>query len=266
MSIKLGLLASSQQQASPLLLDTYPGAAAAYSLRKLRTAYTGPAIRVRRSSDSVQLDIGFVNNVLDTATLITFIGLNTGTITIWYDQSGNSKNLITGAFTQPSIIISGVLQIVNSKPAIFFNDISNNIFVSISLNSTTYFFDVLKSSDTNFLLYHAGDGSSFFISAGTQSSSSTGINGNATINQYFRNNTLQTSPTTRNDVYNLISTNNQILLTYNSTLLNWTTLNLSGYSGFQLSCFKQELVIYNSNQSANISGINSNINTYYSIY
>jgi len=41
----------------------------AYSLRKLRSAYTGSAIRVRRSSDSTEQDIGFVNNELDTVSL-----------------------------------------------------------------------------------------------------------------------------------------------------------------------------------------------------
>jgi len=53
----------------PLLLDTYSSAIVAYSLRKLRTAYSGAAIRVRRSSDNTETDIGFVNNALDTASL-----------------------------------------------------------------------------------------------------------------------------------------------------------------------------------------------------
>ena len=44
---------------TPLLLDIYTGAAAAYSVRKLRNAYTGSAIRVRRSSDNTEQDIGF---------------------------------------------------------------------------------------------------------------------------------------------------------------------------------------------------------------
>jgi hypothetical protein len=38
-------------------------AAAAYSLRKLRAAYTGSAVRVRRSSDNAELDIGFATAV-----------------------------------------------------------------------------------------------------------------------------------------------------------------------------------------------------------
>jgi len=44
---------------SSLLLDLYPGATVAYSLRKLRTAYSGSAIRVRRSSDNTEQDFGF---------------------------------------------------------------------------------------------------------------------------------------------------------------------------------------------------------------
>jgi len=42
MSLNLGIIASSRTaSATPLLLDVYPTAAAAYSLRKLRTLYTG---------------------------------------------------------------------------------------------------------------------------------------------------------------------------------------------------------------------------------
>jgi hypothetical protein len=59
-----------------LLLDLYPSAAVAYSLRKLRTAYSGNAIRVRRSSDNTEQDIGFVGNELDTTTMLDFVGYN----------------------------------------------------------------------------------------------------------------------------------------------------------------------------------------------
>jgi len=59
------------------LLDTYTGAAAAYSLRKLRNAYAGSAIRVRRSSDNTTLDVGFdANGNLDTASMLSFVGSN----------------------------------------------------------------------------------------------------------------------------------------------------------------------------------------------
>ena len=67
-----------------LLLDTYPNAAVAYSLRKLRGAYTGSAIRVRRSSDNAEQDFGFDNSGdLDVSTLETFVGYN---LFAWSEQ------------------------------------------------------------------------------------------------------------------------------------------------------------------------------------
>jgi len=58
-----------------LLLDNYNNALAAYSFRKLSTTYSGPCIKVRRSSDNTQMDIPFnSNNVLDETVLSNFIG------------------------------------------------------------------------------------------------------------------------------------------------------------------------------------------------
>jgi hypothetical protein len=48
----------------------------AYSVRKLRTAYVGPCLRVRRSNDNAQLDIGFTTEGnLDTEALLSFCGV-----------------------------------------------------------------------------------------------------------------------------------------------------------------------------------------------
>ena len=59
------------------LLDTYTGAAAAYSLRKLRTAYTGDAVEVYNGSSYA--DIGFnVFGELDTVALAAHCGSNDG--------------------------------------------------------------------------------------------------------------------------------------------------------------------------------------------
>lgn len=41
------------------ILDIYTGAVAAYSLRKLRKAYTGAAIRIRRDDDNLEVDVPF---------------------------------------------------------------------------------------------------------------------------------------------------------------------------------------------------------------
>lgn len=104
---------------APLLLDTYPNAAAAYSVRKLRTAYTGNCLRVRRSSDNAETDIGFNGNDVDTAAITTFVGANNGFVTSWYDQSGNANNLVqTTAANQMQIVSSGTILTLNGKTAV----------------------------------------------------------------------------------------------------------------------------------------------------
>lgn len=112
-----------------LLLDKNRDAAAAYSLRKLRKGYTGACIRVRRSSDNTEQDIGFSENILDIATLLSFVGINNGFITTWYDQSGNNRNISnTTSTAQPRIVNAGVLETINNKPAAYFNG-SNGLFL-----------------------------------------------------------------------------------------------------------------------------------------
>jgi hypothetical protein len=69
---------------TPLLLDTYPNAAVAYSLRKLRNAYSGSAIRVRRSVDNTEQDFGFDSSGnLDVNSIENFVGYN---LFAWSEQ------------------------------------------------------------------------------------------------------------------------------------------------------------------------------------
>lgn len=80
-------------------LDSWPGATAAFSFRKVRTAYAGAAVQLRRPDGSLQ-DIGFTpNGNFDAASAATFCGTSSCTLNIWYDQSGHGNNLtqLTGA-------------------------------------------------------------------------------------------------------------------------------------------------------------------------
>ena len=57
------------------LLDNFPGAFMAYSLRRLSGTYTGSAIQVIKVDNTTTQDIGFTaNGSLDTATLSSFLG------------------------------------------------------------------------------------------------------------------------------------------------------------------------------------------------
>ena len=107
-------------QVVDFLLDLYPSATVAYSLRLLRSTYSGKSIRVRRSSDNTEQDIGF-NNIgsLDTSDLLTFCNGSNGFVTRFYDQSGQGNNGVqTTAINQPIIVSAGALITRNGKPYI----------------------------------------------------------------------------------------------------------------------------------------------------
>lgn len=103
------------------LLDTYTGAIAAYSLRKLSSSYSGDAIIVTTDGVDSQT-IGFSGNDLDTATLESFAGSGDAYVSTWYDQSGNSRNFTQSTFANmPKIVSSGTTITQNSKPIVEFD-------------------------------------------------------------------------------------------------------------------------------------------------
>jgi hypothetical protein len=141
-----------------LLLDSYSGAGFAYSLRKLRAAYTGNCIRVRRSSDNTEQDIGFtdliidqkiIQQTLDTDALLSFVGSGNAFITIWYDQSTNGLNVAQStASLQPQIVTSGLVNKLNGLPCINYSNSANKILISssnYSVPSATSFSAVLQN-------------------------------------------------------------------------------------------------------------------------
>lgn len=114
---------------SLLLLDIYPTTGLAYSLRKLKYSYTGSAIRIRRSSDNAETDIGFVGSNLDTDAITNFVGANSAFVTKWYDQSGLGQHAtqIT-ASQQPRIVNTGTIETnAKGKVAVRFIDSTNSI-------------------------------------------------------------------------------------------------------------------------------------------
>lgn len=111
------------------LLDLYPGAAAAYSLRKVRNDHAGACVRVRRDSDNAEQNIGFVNNFLDTSSLATFCAGANGFITTVYDQTANGYNLTnSNATQQPKIYDSSTGVLTDGSMAAMYNDGTKSMF------------------------------------------------------------------------------------------------------------------------------------------
>lgn len=258
-----------------LLLDDYAGATVACSLRKLKSTYTGYAIRVRRSSDDTEQDIGFVNNLLDETALINFVGnggSDNGFVVKWYDQSENSDFSQPIASEQPKIVDAGTVIKINSKSAIRFDGSNDNLirvgFVSVA--SSSYMTSVAKrNSSGSILVTLAGNQYLFTLfsdnnyylqasTAGYQASNSTDTTNSQILLTGLNNGTSQ----------KMYKNGSEISSSFVSFSLDQTAFKIGQYGNFgQYHAGEiQEVVFYNSNQETNRSGIELNVNTYYAVY
>jgi hypothetical protein len=147
--------------ASGFILDQIvPQPAWAVSLRRLTSAYTGPAASVRRSSDNTTQDIGYIGEALDTAALTAFVGVGNGFTAILYDQIGVNNAFQSTAGNQPSIVLSGAVNLLNGKAAINFSSVAQRLFLPSTV-SMSHCFTVAKKNATNknlHMLIGAGGG------------------------------------------------------------------------------------------------------------
>jgi hypothetical protein len=260
---------------SALLLDLYPGAAAAYSVRKLSSTYNGSAIRVRRSSDNTEQNIGFINGQLDTSTLLSFCGAGNGFVTTWYDQSGNSRNAIqVTAGLQARIVNAGVITYQNSKPVIDFYGAGifytytpitatgnsslyivqkrNTVTTGIIISSTSGGPYLGQNGDGNLYIQRVTGASGFYRSAADSSTTFSIIEG------YTISNVMSAY---KNNVAYSLSTE----LSFGSSNGSFNSIGAYGGVGSSVG-YALEVIIYANDQTTNRAGINTNINSYYTIY
>jgi hypothetical protein len=287
------------------LLDLYPGAAAAYSLRQLTTGDQRNVVRVRRSSDNTEQD--FTAAQVTDGTLTTFCGAGNGFVRTWYDQSGNTNHAqqATSA-SQPQIVSSGSLVTTNSKPSIQFgNSVGVMTATVANLASVTNLsaFSVTQpaaasQADTNTiqLFGFAGGGGSTIN--GFQLGAGTGALSGETISVYFVSNSINDgrlgssgySHTANQQLLHrsmflasgFVGAKNGSVFTMNLAAAMTTATNVSpvaanaanstihicSLAGSAVSASQnfQELVFYPTNQTANVAAIESNINAHYAIY
>lgn len=107
---RLALTQNQQNYWFPLPLDNLVVPSEAYSLRRLKSTYTGPAIQLRRASDGLTQDINFLGYVpglgapIDTAAANAFCAATTCTLQFWYDQSGNGRHAAQNPPVQPTYV------------------------------------------------------------------------------------------------------------------------------------------------------------------
>lgn len=269
------------------LLDDYPNAAAAYSLRKLRSAYTGDAIRVRiDTTGNPEYNIGFVNNELDVATLEGYCtgGLN-AYVKTWYDQSGNGNDATqTSAANQPQIVSSGSVILENGKPSVQFDGSDDALSVgNFDLYSNTNgqcIISVFKALNANtnrqiIAKYFAGqskrqwnfanDNYNVQDLANSYNGSNLAQGVNTQTQQLFFGNWI---PSTSTILYQ--NSTNSYTATTSATDISTTDapvlIGRSGDTNSQLNANIQEIIVFDFSQSSNRTGIETNINDFYSIY
>lgn len=256
----------------------------AYSLRKLRKNYSGPAIRVRRTSDNAQSDIQFTGNGdLNTTSLLSFAGAGSAFVVTMYDQSGNSKNATqASASDQPQIVNSGSLFNINGKPQMYldatdyligsdlmgssaseivvFTTIqtyatSNGIYgnVSFALNISPRFWVHLPFNDGN-IYFDAGDAVS------PNRIVATGQFSNATLYQFTFVNSVSSS-------YQAIRKNGAVIAsdaTGHTVATSLVSLSRQGPEGVQ--GYLSEFIFYESSLSTNsIKVVEKNQGSYFGI-
>jgi len=260
------------------LLEFYPGAAAAYSLRQLRRSVFPYAIRVRRSSDDTEQDIGFNSNgELDTNALLDFAGTGDAHVSKWYDQSSNGNDATQGTnAAQPQIVSSGSVVTENGKPAVDFDGSNDTFDITGLTNSVSDYslFAVVKNSSSGSYSDYLFDclGTDRFI-IDSRSSSFPGVYYDGGFRGTGFTHTTQAitsihmvSPNSGSSYLNGTSTNTG--LPYSQRPINGAVALGSRYDGAAIHWDgnMQEIVLYASDKTSNRTGIETNINDYYNIY
>jgi hypothetical protein len=296
--LSLKMVRTTTAPVTDLLLDDYPGAAAAYSVRKLDQDYTGYCMKVREDSGDTEADIGFDGSGdLDTAAIATHCGSANGYVVTWYDQSGNANNATQSTSgNQPQIYNGTAVITENGKPALQLGRSTlkqlttsaiswgtsitaatvlqptddGNFYIknwSIGTDATTRGYAHITMTGANAIDWTRDDSAMFGDGYAANSdprivtTGSAFTSGQQALSFLSLNSTASTlhvdgtEPTYRVQETGNTSADSDILY------INGGTSAGQGMDGTM-----QELIFWASDESSNRTGIQTDINTYFSIY
>jgi hypothetical protein len=259
-------------QAAAFLLDTYTGAQAGYSVRRLSNSATN-LMRIREDAGDTETDIGYdSNNELDTAAIATHCGTANGYVVTWYDQAASNNATQGTEASQPQIYDGSAVITDNGKPALYPNgigwfatsqSISDGFTITNVFNHNNEGTQYILASQNNVLkpaIYFSGN--TLRIFAGTYADV-----GSADT----------TAQAIYSGIYDAAGSGNIVGRVNGSEIVSATaTAYTPGTSVSLLSAngsapadhTAQEIVVWSSNQrsAGNIAGIELNVNSNYLIY
>lgn len=286
------------------LLDDYPGAAAAYSLRLLRSDYSGGLVRVmawnglasQGEADIMPYKVGDdyvvdLNSTLENLDAIAIVrGLTTsdtladlvltgtsnydGLTPTWYDQDllGNNATQASAA-AMPVLITGGAINLENGKPCFTKTtaqsfDLTSDIDLRNIDSSQIYVYKKVTSGLNDAVGWFNGSTSWSFLDYDYSGLFAYGAANNITKGAPFRNNISQKLIFGRCENAVEISIYEDSTLVGSISSIDMTRIRLNEiFGGITNSAFTfQESIIYPTDLNANRTAIETNINNFYNIY
>jgi hypothetical protein len=209
-------------------------------------------------------DVFYLKNIVVTQTTAD------GAVTTWYDQSGNANDVVEAtASAQPKIVSAGVTITDGGKPSITVDQTTTNgLTIPIAASSTQDFFQVHKSNDDRFILLKDSTSGARYAYAAIDGNTSTDLHGSYGSPSLYVNGSAE-SPANRDALHTLLCTDTQVLMSsLGGDSSAWTGNIIWGkYSSANIYDGNvQEIIFFNSDQSGNRTGIETNINDHFDIY
>lgn len=278
-------------------VSVYTDMFGAYSLRNVYGNWTNGVIRLRRISDSAQADVYFDGDTITLNSLVSvggtlsdWIGSGDATVVTWYLQTPDNSIIANSTVTrstaseQPDFIVSGSILTKDGLPALYFDGT-----------------DQLIKPSTAFTLFNNGNAFTVFTISANESANT--LKGIMTLDTVSANNVrLVNDRRTNKQLFNVYDgantvvdalaqddTSNRKLLSFlvdgSKNIEAWkdgTSQGTNSYTGTytngmlsvgntstntnRMIGYIQEIIIFDSDKSADMALIHSNINSYYSIY
>jgi hypothetical protein len=224
-------------------------------------------MRVREDSGDTEADIGFDGSGgVDQSAIATHCGSANGYVVTWYDQSGNSNNATQSTVgNQPQIYNGTAVITENGKPALTFS--LHSFSTSVSLTQPYYGVSV-AGIGSNISRFDAIYGTSVARGPHIRTSSSPYKYG------LYSGTTLQgTNGASSQDLLSVLYNSTTSSMHLNGALEASGNIGTNNPSNLEIGDANQnwdgqiqEVIFWDSDNSSNRTGIETDINTYFSIY
>jgi hypothetical protein len=227
-----------------------------------------------------------------------YTGSNHGFVARWYDQSGNNNHATqTNTTRQPQIVGSGSVLNINSKPALSFDAINDNMNILNSATNLKFLHSNLSTiitvnqmnsttgnallgsnagtgNNVGFYLFNQPTGFTQHVISGILVNLSINNTTNTSANTQYLNFVLGNPASTTLNERSLIYINDSTVNQNNSNTGTLSTNNSTfdvqigavGNNSETMNGHYQELIIYPNNQTINREAASYGINNYYNIY